>query len=107
MRGRPCDGDCFHCPYPDCIRSGASIIKMESLIKDKKYRRLVGRSTREDTSWIPSAREIKVIRGTLSQTQFGRLLGVSRTTICKWETGRETPSDENAVKLVQLREAER
>lgn len=37
----------------------------------------------------------------LTKTQLGRQLGVSDSTISKWESGRNKPDEKNAMKLIQ------
>lgn len=47
---------------------------------------------------------LKALRASknLSQSELGKLLGVSQTTITAWETGRTTPSSKNVYELANL-----
>lgn len=38
----------------------------------------------------------------LSQDAIGRAVGVSRVTVCRWESGERSPSGEAAVRLAKL-----
>lgn len=38
----------------------------------------------------------------LSQGAIGRAVGVSRATVCRWESGERAPSGEAAVRLAKL-----
>lgn len=44
-------------------------------------------------------RKIRLARG-LDQTEFANILGVSKTTICNWETGLKEPSARSIKKLL-------
>jgi transcriptional regulator with XRE-family HTH domain len=43
------------------------------------------------------------LRGSLTQVQFGKKLGVDRSTISLWESGRSYPDPENLSKLARLK----
>lgn len=38
----------------------------------------------------------------LTQSEFGELLGVSFTTVCRWETGKHEPTMRQKRKLIEL-----
>lgn len=38
----------------------------------------------------------------LTQAALGRLIGVSRQAVMRWESGRRQPRDEHVIALVQL-----
>lgn len=38
----------------------------------------------------------------LSQEAIGRAVGVSRVTVCRWESGQRVPSGDAAVRLAKL-----
>ncbi|MDE6666749.1 MAG: helix-turn-helix domain-containing protein [Clostridia bacterium] len=38
----------------------------------------------------------------LTQSEFGKLLGVSFTTVCRWETGKYEPTIKQKRRLVEL-----
>jgi DNA-binding transcriptional regulator YiaG len=38
----------------------------------------------------------------LSQDAIGRAVGVSRVTVCRWESGERAPSGDAAVRLAKL-----
>lgn len=38
----------------------------------------------------------------LTQSEFGELLGVSFTTVCRWETGKYEPTMKQKRRLVEL-----
>lgn len=45
---------------------------------------------------------IKEIRGKRSQTEFGALLSVDRTTVGSWELGRHEPDIETLLKIATI-----
>lgn len=46
---------------------------------------------------------VKELRGSLSQNQFSKKLGVNRSTINFWESGQAYPEAENLQKLAHLK----
>ena len=38
----------------------------------------------------------------LTQTEFGELLGVSFTTVCRWEMGKNEPTTKQKRRIVEL-----
>lgn len=50
--------------------------------------------------------EIRKLRESLGKTQtdFGRALGVSKQTICYWESGNRQPSKQSSVLLLLLQD---
>jgi transcriptional regulator with XRE-family HTH domain len=60
---------------------------------------------KKDLDWSPVL--IKMLRGKRTQEEFGRLLGVPKNTVWRWETGLATPGKENAARLSKLAERER
>ena len=55
-------------------------------------------------SWPASL--IKQLRGKRTQAEFGRLLGVPKNTIWRWEAGQIRPNSEHAEQLSTLAEKE-
>ena len=55
-------------------------------------------------SWPASL--IKQLRGKRTQTEFGRLLGVPKNTVWRWEAGQTVPDTKNADHLSALAEKE-
>jgi transcriptional regulator with XRE-family HTH domain len=46
---------------------------------------------------------VQELRGSLTQAQLGKKLGVDRSTISFWESGRSYPDSENLSKLARLK----
>ena len=46
---------------------------------------------------------VKELRGELNQTQFAKRVGVERSTISVWESGRSYPESANMGKLARLK----
>ena len=44
-------------------------------------------------------KKIRLAKG-LDQTEFGKILGVSKNTICFWETGTKQPRPRNIKKIL-------
>ena len=55
-------------------------------------------------SWPPSL--IKQLRGKRTQTEFGRLLGVPKNTVWRWEAGQVVPNQEHQERLSKLADQE-
>src|SRR2546422_11518320 len=55
--------------------------------------------------WAPDL--IRQLRGKRTQTEFGKLLGVPKNTVWRWEAGRTTPDAEHSRRLAQLASSER
>lgn len=51
------------------------------------------------------SKQIKYIRHALglTQGQFGKLLGVHKKTVAKWEQGRSQPTRDNFQKLMEIK----
>lgn len=49
---------------------------------------------------------VRRLRGKRTQEQFGRLLGVPKNTVWRWESGRVTPDVENSRRLSQVAKRE-
>ncbi len=58
------------------------------------------KTAEEGIQWTPSL--IRRLRGKLSQSELGDLLGVPKNTVWRWEAGRTTPDREHAKALSQL-----
>jgi transcriptional regulator with XRE-family HTH domain len=50
---------------------------------------------------------IRQLRGKRTQTEFGKLLGVPKNTVWRWEAGRTVPGTEHSQRLSQLASSER
>lgn len=50
--------------------------------------------------WTPSL--IRQLRGKLTQSEFGELLGVPKNTVWRWEAGHVSPSPRHAEALSRL-----
>lgn len=55
---------------------------------------------KEDIVW--TATLIKMLRGKRTQSAFGELLGVPKSTVSRWEAGRTRPHFEQAQRLSEL-----
>lgn len=58
----------------------------------------------KEHSWPASL--IKQLRGKRTQADFGRLLGVPKNTVLRWEAGQVKPNSTNAEHLSTLAEKE-
>ncbi len=58
------------------------------------------KTAEEGIRWTPSL--IRRLRGKLSQSELGDLLGVPKNTVWRWEAGRTEPDRENAKALSRL-----
>ena len=97
---RPCDGDCFHCKYPDCVRTPCEILAME-LGKSPMSRSHGWKKTRKkNTEWSPE--RIRQLRGDLSRKEFAEKVGCSATALCYWELGHQYPNNAFAERLREL-----
>jgi len=56
-------------------------------------------------NWTPD--KIKRLRGRRTQTEFGRLVGVPKNTVWRWEAGRAHPDARRSESLSRLVKAER
>ena len=98
---RPCDGDCFTCRYPDCVRTGEEILHMETVAAGgPKYHFAFRR--RDDWDLIPTPEEIKALRGDLQQAEFAALVGVQPPTVSGWENGRRHPGPAAVIRIREL-----
>lgn len=102
FESRPCDGDCFHCRYPDCVRSPAEILAMDAgkhpRMRRNPYHHKKPRA--RNVEWTPE--RIKALRGSLTKKEFAQLIGCARTTVCEWELGYQYPSAKLAERLKEL-----
>lgn len=94
---KPCDYDCFHCPWPDCVREAAEILRHEAEENN---------SLGSDLSWmadVPLGEDLKRLRQEygLTQRQLADKIGVKRECYADWELGKTKPLPENAWKLLQ------
>ncbi len=55
--------------------------------------------------WTPSL--IRYLRGKRTQSEFGKLLGVAKNTVWRWEAGRAAPAPRHAEALSKLAAARR
>ena len=60
---------------------------------------------KKEIIWIPTL--VKRLRGTRTQAEFGKLLGVPKNTVWRWEAGYATPDAQRAQRLSELAERER
>ena len=56
-------------------------------------------------SWTPE--KIKRLRGRRTQAEFGRVIGVPKNTVWRWEAGRAHPDARRSQRLSRLVKAER
>lgn len=54
-----------------------------------------------------TADKVKGLRGGRTQEQFGKLLGVPKNTVWRWEAGYTRPDAKRSLKLARLAKAER
>lgn len=61
-----------------------------------------------DTSNLPTPDQIKRLRKSMkmSQAEFGKVVGVEQSSVCRWERGYENPNGSAALLLRDLFERE-
>jgi DNA-binding XRE family transcriptional regulator len=62
-------------------------------------------ATARDIQWVRALirdGKLAAIRGELSQTELGELIGVNRAAVSRWETGDRVPRGENAIRLARV-----
>lgn len=60
---------------------------------------------KKDLDWSPVL--IKMLRGKRTQAEFGKLIGVPKNTVWRWEAGRAAPDPRHASRLSRLSQRER
>ena len=59
------------------------------------------------TAYSWTAAKVKRLRGRRTQEQFGKLIGVPKNTVWRWETGYSRPDARRSQKLSRLANVER
>jgi len=54
-----------------------------------------------------TAEKVRKLRGRRTQAEFGRLLGVPKNTVWRWEAGHSRPDRQRSQRLSRLAKAER
>jgi transcriptional regulator with XRE-family HTH domain len=63
--------------------------------------------TSPESSLVWTGSLIRRLRGKRTQTEFGRLLGVPKNTVWRWEAGAAAPDSSNGRRLSRLARRER
>ena len=59
------------------------------------------------TAYSWTAEKVTRLRGRRTQEQFGKLIGVPKNTVWRWETGNSRPDPKRSQKLSRLADTER